>query len=89
MLDLAAPNRAFYWATLFVRGLFTHGLRHAVLSPGSRSTPLTLAFAAFEGIEKQVVLDERSAAFMALGIGKATGKPAALVCASGTAAANY
>lgn len=89
MHDLAIANRAFYWATLFMRGLYAHGLRHVILSPGSRSTPLTLAFAAFRDIKKHVVLDERSAAFMALGIGKATGKPAALVCTSGTAAANY
>lgn len=65
------------------------GLRHIVISPGSRSTPLTLAAAAFRKINKHVILDERSAGFTALGIGKATGKPAMLICTSGTAAANY
>jgi len=82
-------NRAYFWATQFVRELFNAGVKHAVLSPGSRSTPLTLAMASHPGIEKHVVLDERSAAFIALGIGKATGIPAAMVCTSGTAAANY
>lgn len=60
-----------------------------VISPGSRSTPLTLAAAAHPGLEKHIILDERSAAFTALGIGKATGIPAVLICTSGTAAANY
>src|SRR5699024_735955 len=65
------------------------GLRHAIISPGSRSTPLTMAAAAHPGLCKHVILDERSAAFTALGIGKATGQPAVLICTSGTAAANY
>lgn len=64
------------------------GLAHAVISPGSRSTPLVLAAAEDPAIRVHVVHDERSAAFMALGIGIATGRPALLVCTSGTAAAN-
>lgn len=72
-----------------IRALYGTGVRHAIHSPGSRSTPLTIAAAIHPGLKKRVVLDERSAAFIALGIGKATGKPALLICTSGTAAANY
>lgn len=77
------------WCSEIVDSLFSCGVRHAVISPGSRSTPVTIAFASHPGIKKTVVLDERSAAFIALGIGKATGVPAVLVCTSGTAVANY
>lgn len=62
------------------------GLRHAVVSPGSRSTPLALAVAADDRVVVSVHHDERSAAFMALGIGMATGVPAMVVTTSGTAA---
>lgn len=79
----------FETAAILIQSLYSQGLRHAVISPGSRSTPLTLALAYHKGYKKQVVLDERSAAFIALGIGKETGLPALLVCTSGTAAANY
>lgn len=77
------------YTSLLIRSLYQYGVRHAIISPGSRSTPLTIAAAIHPGIEKKVVLDERSAAFIALGIGKATGKPALLICTSGTALANY
>jgi 2-succinyl-5-enolpyruvyl-6-hydroxy-3-cyclohexene-1-carboxylate synthase len=62
------------------------GLRHAVVSPGSRSTPLALAVAADDRVSVSVHHDERSAAFMALGIGAASGVPAMVVTTSGTAA---
>ena len=65
------------------------GLRHAVISPGSRSTPVALAFAAENRIASYVVHDERSAGFFGLGIAKQSGIPTALICTSGTAAANY
>lgn len=65
------------------------GLRHAVISPGSRSTPLATAFSVEDRITCHVIHDERSAGFFALGIAKQSGIPAALICTSGTAAANY
>lgn len=89
MTDLDDRDLPFYWTTLFFRKLSTLGIEHVVISPGSRSTPLTLAAAAHPALENHIILDERSAAFTALGIGKATGTPAVLVCTSGTALANY
>jgi 2-succinyl-5-enolpyruvyl-6-hydroxy-3-cyclohexene-1-carboxylate synthase len=65
------------------------GVTHAVVAPGSRSTPLALALTRDDRITVRVVLDERSAAFCALGIAKRTGVPAVLLCTSGTAAANF
>ena len=62
------------------------GVRHAVVSPGSRSTPLALACANHPGLSTHVHHDERSAGFMALGIGRATGVAALVVTTSGTAA---
>ncbi len=73
----------------FVARLADLGVRDAVVSPGSRSTPLTLCFAAAPRIRTWVQIDERSAGFFGLGIGRASGRPAVLVCTSGTAAANY
>lgn len=89
MHESEPKNFQTFWSAHFVAELYASGLRHVVISPGSRSTPLTLAFAQHPGIKKHVVLDERSAAYIALGIGMQSGKPAALVCTSGTAAANY
>ncbi len=65
------------------------GVTDAVVAPGSRSTPLALALAADSRVRLQVHHDERSAAFVALGIGLAIGRPAVLLCTSGTAAANF
>lgn len=65
------------------------GVRHAVIAPGSRSTPLALALAARDELALHVFHDERSAAFAALGIGCRTGVPAVLLCTSGTAAAHF
>jgi 2-succinyl-5-enolpyruvyl-6-hydroxy-3-cyclohexene-1-carboxylate synthase len=65
------------------------GVTDAVVAPGSRSAPLALALARDDRLRVHVVLDERSAAFRALGMGLASGRPAVLLCTSGTAAANF
>lgn len=66
-----------------------HGVRHAVLSPGSRNAPLLVAFNRHPQISTHVVIDERSAAFVALGMSMAIGEPVVLVCTSGSAPLNY
>src|SRR3954449_4782152 len=76
-------------ASAFVEELARCGLRHAVVSPGSRSTPLALALWRQPAIEVAVIVDERSAAFFALGAAQAGGQPAVVLCTSGTAAANF
>ena len=73
----------------FMARLAALGVTEAVISPGSRSTPLTLCLDAQPSLTTWIQLDERSAGFFALGLGRATGRPAVLVCTSGTAAANY
>ncbi len=87
MLDFRHTNSL--WATVAVETLVRLGLTTAVISPGSRSTPLTLAFVNHPQVEAIPVLDERSASFFALGRAKATGVAVVLVCTSGTAGANY
>lgn len=75
-----------------VRQLIELGIQDVVLSPGSRNAPLSLAFYHAEKkglIRLHIRIDERSAAFFALGITKATGKYVPVVCTSGTAVANY
>lgn len=82
-------NTNALWSAVGVRTLANLGLRHVVISPGSRSTPLAFAFAENPDIGTTVALDERSAGFIALGLAKATRVPVALLCTSGTAGANY
>ncbi|HET7204248.1 MAG TPA: 2-succinyl-5-enolpyruvyl-6-hydroxy-3-cyclohexene-1-carboxylic-acid synthase [Steroidobacteraceae bacterium] len=85
--DVGAAN--FEFARTLVSELRTAGVAAAVVCPGSRSSPLTLAIARERGLEYTVHIDERSAAFHALGRAKADGRPVALVCTSGTAGANF
>lgn len=82
-------NTNTVWTSILAETLKRLGLTTAVICPGSRSTPLTVAFAQQDQIEAIPVLDERSAAFFALGIAKASGCPVVLVCTSGTAGANF
>ena len=77
-----------YIASL-VDELYQLGLRHAVFSPGSRSTTLAMLFQSHGGFHTYMNIDERSAGFMALGIAKAQGEPAVLVCTSGSALTHY
>ena len=85
------PSTAF--ATVFADELIRCGLREVVLAPGSRSAPLAMALhercAAGGPLRLHVRIDERTAAFLALGLAKAGGRPAAVLCTSGSAAANF
>ena len=87
MIDFRNTNTL--WSSVLVETLYSCGLTMAVVCPGSRSTPLAVAFANHPQIEAIPILDERSAAFFALGRAKKTGLPTALVCTSGTAGANF
>lgn len=69
--------------------LIAHGIRNVVFSPGSRNAPLVMALSRREELKCDVVIDERSAAFIALGMGLQSGAPVAVVCTSGTALLNY
>ncbi|APX95988.1 2-succinyl-5-enolpyruvyl-6-hydroxy-3-cyclohexene-1-carboxylic-acid synthase [Natronorubrum daqingense] len=84
-----APNRSTLWGRILIDELAKGGLEAACVAPGSRSTPLTVAAAAHPDIDVYSHLDERSASFFALGRARRTGEPTALICTSGTAAANF
>ncbi|MGG3466453.1 2-succinyl-5-enolpyruvyl-6-hydroxy-3-cyclohexene-1-carboxylic-acid synthase [Neobacillus pocheonensis] len=73
----------------FVAELVFSGISDVVVSPGSRSTPMAMVMAEHPELKVHIHVDERSAAFFALGIAKATNRPVAILCTSGTAAANY
>ncbi len=77
------------WASVLAETLERLGLKTVVVCPGSRSAPLAVAFAQHPSLEAIPILDERSAAFFALGIARQTGLPVALICTSGTAGANF
>ena len=84
------PSTAF--GAAFSDELIRCGLREVVLAPGSRSTPLAMAFyetARQQRLRLHVRIDERSASFTALGLAKASRRPVAVLCTSGTAAANF
>jgi 2-succinyl-5-enolpyruvyl-6-hydroxy-3-cyclohexene-1-carboxylate synthase len=86
-MDPTNANTAL--ASAFAEELARGGLRLAVISPGSRSTPLAVALWRQPEIEVSVIVDERSAGFFALGAAQANREPVALLCTSGTALANY
>jgi 2-succinyl-5-enolpyruvyl-6-hydroxy-3-cyclohexene-1-carboxylate synthase len=86
---MTAPNRNTLWAETLVAELAEAGVDAVCLAPGSRSTPLTVAFAEHGAVRTFSHLDERSAAFFALGRARVTGTPTPVVCTSGTAAANF
>ncbi|MHC5776169.1 2-succinyl-5-enolpyruvyl-6-hydroxy-3-cyclohexene-1-carboxylic-acid synthase [Nostoc sp.] len=90
LIPIAFKNVNQLWAYILTETLKRLGLTCAIICPGSRSTPLAIAFAQqVPEIEAISILDERSAAFFALGQAKATGRPVVLVCTSGTAGANF
>lgn len=87
MADTARDN--VLWAWTLIDALAASGVAHAVVSPGSRSTPLALACLRHPGVETHIQVDERSAAFFALGLAKARHRPVALICTSGSAPAHW
>lgn len=86
---MTQPNPSTALARALVDELVRGGVRLAVISPGSRSAALAIASADHPGLETRVVLDERSAGFLALGRAKAAVEPAMVISTSGTAPANY
>jgi 2-succinyl-5-enolpyruvyl-6-hydroxy-3-cyclohexene-1-carboxylate synthase len=89
MNDLAITNISSLWGYALAETLARLGVRQAVVSPGSRSTPILWALAHCPVIETIPLLDERGAAFFALGLARQSNRPVVLACTSGTAAANY
>ena len=85
---MSDPAVTTAWARAFMDELARVGLEHVCVAPGSRPTPLVMACAMDARFTTWVHLDERSAGFFALGIGKATRNPAAVITTSGTATAN-
>lgn len=85
---MTAERRSPRWGRMFVEAFAGAGLEAVVIAPGSRSTPLALAFASHPEIDVYRHLDERAAAYFALGRGRRTGEPTAVLTTSGTATAN-
>ncbi len=86
---MTEKNLLSQWARLLLRSFSDARVDNVVLSPGSRSTPFAVAALANPALECHTVIDERDAAFFALGQAKHTGAPVLLICTSGTAGANY
>lgn len=88
-MTISADRAAHAYVGAFVEELARAGVRHVCIAPGSRSTPLAAMIAAHPGLRTWMHLDERSAAFFALGMARCSGEPVGLVCTSGSAAANF
>ena len=88
MRGLASTSVALFTARAIVDELVRGGVRRVCVAPGSRSTALALAVAERDDLIAHVLTDERSMAFFALGLARASAQPVAVVCTSGTAAAN-
>jgi 2-succinyl-5-enolpyruvyl-6-hydroxy-3-cyclohexene-1-carboxylate synthase len=86
---IAQTNPLYAYVGAFIDELQRAGIHHAVICPGSRSTPLAITLASHPAIRVWMHIDERSAAFFALGLAKRLAQPVALLCTSGTAAANF
>ena len=84
-----SAEQNLFWAKAFVAELLCAQVAHAVICPGSRSTPLTLALLREKRLQSHVILDERVAGFFALGLSKATRSPVALLCTSGSAGTHF
>lgn len=82
-------NLNFEWASSLIDGLYCTGVSQAVISPGSRSTPLVLACEYHTGITNHLIIDERCASFFALGLAKSSGAPVILIATSGSAPAHW
>jgi 2-succinyl-5-enolpyruvyl-6-hydroxy-3-cyclohexene-1-carboxylate synthase len=88
-MSIARENINTLWGSLIVEELIRQGIDYFCISPGSRSTPLTIAAARHPKAQHNICNDERAAAYLALGYAKATGTPAVVISTSGTAVANY
>lgn len=88
-MSASFPNLNALWADQLMAALVANGVEAVCLSPGSRSTPLAIAAHSRPDLRDMLHFDERSSAFFALGLARATDRPVALVCTSGTAAANF
>lgn len=86
---LASNNQTYIYVNAFIDELLRSGIHNVIICPGSRSTPLALAIAQHPAMRIWMHVDERSAAFFGLGMAKRLGLPVALLCTSGTAAANF
>jgi len=86
---MSGANFNNVWSVLLIEELIRNGINHFCISPGSRSTPLTVAVARHPRAKTIICHDERGAAFYALGYARSAGKCAVLICTSGTAAAHY